>query len=81
MGFLPCCSEREEGAAVANDFDLSSAYLVGHEVGELGEGQRSPVGLGLKQALEHNLVEVAVHAPVQELVELQKRGGSGERGV
>jgi len=54
-------------------------HLLCHELGELGEGQGGPVGPGQEQALENHLVEVALCAPDQELVQLRmlKREGTG----
>lgn len=51
------------------------SHLAGHELGELGEGQRGPVGTRLEQPLEDHFVEVALCAPHKELIELRSQGG------
>ena len=43
------------------------------------QGQGRAVGLGLEQPLQHHLVEVALRAPDQELVELRGRGRGEEQ--
>eukprot|EP00967_Tisochrysis_lutea_P086269 scaffold121462_cov18-Tisochrysis_lutea.AAC.4 len=48
------------------------AYLACHKLGELGEREGCPVGPGEEQALQDHLVEVALCAPDQELVELRR---------
>jgi len=56
------------------------AHLAAHELGELGEGHGGAVDLAHEQPLEHDRVEVALRAALQEAVQLRGSGWMGEGG-